>query len=280
MDFMTYSERLGIGFDDSFKQQAFINRMYNVVNDSSIKFSFALEELFASEIGMRFVPTYTNDINHKPVEVLSNAWKYIDYFTEFRLKLASIVALVNLYKLIERTYEYKLLYEGLIDSLEMSHILYQVEKEGNQIFIFPKGNPMLDKGEVLSPLKLLDDYPKSKHSFIDALKMYNDLRESNASTVADSFRKALESFFQEFFKSDKSIEHFKPEYGNYIKELGGSKELAGNFVSILNAYTNYNNNNAKHHDRASILFLEYLLYETGNIIRLLITLRNEEKQLN
>ena len=115
MDFMTYSEQLGFGFNDYYKQEAFLNRMYNEINDSSIKFSHALEQIYASEIGLRFVPTYTNDYEHRPIEVLSNAWKYIDSFKDFKLKLASIVVLVNLFKVIERDNEYKILYEGLTD---------------------------------------------------------------------------------------------------------------------------------------------------------------------
>ena len=33
------------------------------------------------------------------------------------------------------------------------------------------------------------------------------------------------------------------------------------------------NNYAKHHDKTSINVLEYIMYQTGNIIRLLITLK-------
>lgn len=42
---------------------------------------------------------------------------------------------------------------------------------------------------------------------------------------------------------------------------------------------NYINNYAKHRDATSNRLLEYLMYQTGNIIRLLITLKQgEDKQ--
>ena len=36
------------------------------------------------------------------------------------------------------------------------------------------------------------------------------------------------------------------------------------------------NNYAKHHNKTSRNVLEYIMYQTGNIIRLLITLKQEE----
>lgn len=273
MDFMTYSEKLGLGFDDVYKQQAFLNRMYNVINNSEIKFPSGLERIFASEIGLKYSPTYDSVFGTHQIEVLSNAWGYIERFKDFKLQLASIVFLTNLFKVTEK-YEFNYLYEGLIRSLDFSHILYQVEKDGDQIFIFPKGSPILDKAEIQTPLSQLDAYPKSKHSFTYSLKMYNDLNDSNASIVADSFRKSLETFFQEFFNSDKNLENLKSEYGRFLKDRGIPSELSANFESLLKAYTNYNNNYAKHHDKSTKLVLEYLLYETGNIIRLLLTIKD------
>lgn len=48
---------------------------------------------------------------------------------------------------------------------------------------------------------------------------------------------------------------------------------------LLQAYTSFMNNYAKHRDATSNRLLEYLMYQTGNIIRLLITLKQgEDKQ--
>lgn len=101
----------------------------------------------------------------------------------------------------------------------------------------------------------------------------------NASDIADKFRKTLENFFQEFFGGNKSLENYKNTYGTYLKSQGVPKEVSGNFETLLQAYTSFMNNYAKHRDATSNRLLEYLMYQTGNIIRLLITLKQgEDKQ--
>jgi len=45
---------------------------------------------------------------------------------------------------------------------------------------------------------------------------------------------------------------------------------------ISTIITNFMNGYAKHHDKASKKVLEYIMYQTGNIIRLLVTLKERE----
>lgn len=109
-----------------------------------------------------------------------------------------------------------------------------------------------------------------------ALRAYAEVTANSASNVADLFRKALESFFKEFFRNEKSLENNKTEYGRYLKEQGVPSELSNNLESLLQGYTNFMNNYAKHNDKTSVRILEYLLYQTGNTIRLLISLKQAE----
>lgn len=51
-------------------------------------------------------------------------------------------------------------------------------------------------------------------------------------------------------------------------------EISDDFRKLLEAYTHFNNDYAKHHDRTTSNVLEYIMYATGNIIRLVITLKN------
>lgn len=272
MDFITYSEKLGVGFDDTYKQQFFLNVMFNYINGSAIEFPSNYEQAYVSLIGLAYRPVRTNDYRHLLIESLSNIWNYVNRYNDFKHKLSAIVILVNFFKTIGKDRDYEELFEDLTAALDLAHIAYQTETDEDGVFVFPKGDSFLDDGEVFKPLLLLDGFPKTRECFIAALKMYNDLDDSNASRIADQFRKTLERFFQEFFKSDKSLENCKSEYGTFLKDKGLTTELAGNFESILKAYTNFNNNHAKHRETTSKLVLEYLLYETGNIIRLLITL--------
>lgn len=72
------------------------------------------------------------------------------------------------------------------------------------------------------------------------------------------------------------MENCKAEYGKYLKDNGVPSEVSNNLETLLQAYTNYMNNYAKHTDKAKINVLEYLMYQTGNIIRLVIMLNQEE----
>ena len=66
------------------------------------------------------------------------------------------------------------------------------------------------------------------------------------------------------------------EYGRYLKSIGVPAEITGNMETLLQAYANFMNGYAKHQDATSMNVLEYIMYQTGNIIRLLITLKQEE----
>jgi hypothetical protein len=163
------------------------------------------------------------------------------------------------------------------NALSDLNIQYELIEDKNGIFIFPKGAKELDDELVTVPLEWLQDYPDSHKAFINALKDYSEADDSTASQVADNLRKALECFFQEFFGGGRSLDNYKALYGEYLKKQGIPKEISGNLETILQAYSNYNNNFAKHKDSANKIVLEYILYQTGNIIRLLITLGQEEK---
>ena len=71
-------------------------------------------------------------------------------------------------------------------------------------------------------------------------------------------------------------ENYIRKYGEYLNEKGVPKEISNELEKLLKMYTNYNNNYAKHEDKAEINVLEYIMYQTGNIIRLVITLSNSK----
>ncbi len=126
------------------------------------------------------------------------------------------------------------------------------------------------------PLEWLSQYPSTRKLWIEALKLYADTKNS-PTDIADKFRKSLEDFFQTYFGGSKTLENYKSDYGTKLKENGIPKEIVNNFETLLQAYTNFMNSYAKHHDKTERNILEYIMYQTGNIIRLLITLKKEEK---
>ena len=64
-----------------------------------------------------------------------------------------------------------------------------------------------------------------------------------------------------------------PDYGKFLRDCDVPKEISNNFEKLIKQYSDFMNNYAKHHDKVSINILEYIMYQTGNTIRLLQTLR-------
>lgn len=158
----------------------------------------------------------------------------------------------------------------LIYYLDKYKIGYQKIQHDGDIFLMPSGDKVMDRALISDTLFWLDEYPNSKIAWIKAIKEYSNNDASKSSNVADLFRKALETFFKEFFSTNKSLENCKSLYGKHLKEKGVSTEISNNLECLLSMYCNFNNDCAKHNDKTNFILLEYLLYQTGNIMRLLL----------
>ncbi len=277
MHWMDYQKKLGLGFDDNRKGLRFVAQMHNYfANSTDIEFSRGVEITFCNIIGM---PTKPEEDPYRlfgdELYGLQRAWLYLEerqaYFSDF---LSCCVALINSYPKKEKAVK-NVLKRELFDALSNSQIKYNILTDKDGIFVFPKGAEELDDALVSQPLEWLKQYPESEKAWVKALKSYADATEANASDVADLFRKTLETFFREFFKGNKSLENYKKDYGDYLKGKGIPTEISNNLETLLQAYTNFINNYAKHRDATSDKVLEYLMYQTGNIIRLLITLEGQ-----
>lgn len=279
MDWIDYREKLGIGFDDEGKVRLFYSRMsiaLDFVTANGRNYVTSGEyRRFCNETGARFDMKLMNTSpgNAQLLECIRIIRGHENFFADY---LSYYVWFTNC--LGERKFgawDRKDARELLIRCLKETHIPYDLLEDNGKVFVFPKGAAELDNALVSEPLEWLSAYPSSRTAFVKTLKEYANATPENASEIADKFRKSLETFFQEFFATDKSLENCKSEYGSYLKSRGIPAEISGNLESVLQSYTNFMNSYAKHHDRASLNVLEYLLYQTGNIIRLLITLKQE-----
>ena len=271
MNWVDYREKLGIGFSDKEKASYFITKMFNVLDDNSDEIRNQIDEkeffVFCDMTGtpMRHTRLFGERYN-LIIKVIESHSSSLEDF------LAYYIAFINCqkdnsYKPLKRKDYINLACNLLDDSL----LPYEIVEDKEGVYIFPKGVPELDSALVSEPLHWLKASPSAEKAWIKALREYAESHEENASDIADKFRKTLEAFFQEFFNGSKSLENYKTEYGDYLKQRGIPKEVAGNFETLLQAYTNYINNYAKHRDATSDKVLEYLMYQTGNIMRLLIT---------
>lgn len=275
MKYIDYREKLGLGFCNEEKTKLFLAKAYDsIVEMSSIDDS--IDET-----------TYNNFCYLSGIKK-SLRWSGIGDFGEIAGTLCShtddISDFIYYYSIfINSIDEGKGSYYTKRDFInkmnkwaEESGLAFDFFHDKDGYFIFPKRAVELDDALVSAPLDWLKEYPQSQKEWISALKEYSNLTDDNASKVADSFRKSLERFFQEFFSTEKSLENLKSEYGNYLKERGIPKEISNNFDTLLQSYISFINNYAKHKNKTSKNVLEYIMYQTGNIMRLLIVLKQED----
>ena len=281
MDWLDYREKLGIGFNDKDKVAYFKSVLFNVID-----YLGKLESQITTEECMLYCNITGTSVSAIS-RIQSNSY-YSYYEAMVRLLshhsdklenlLAYYVAFVNCqtdsaHKRFKRIDFINI----LCKALTQAHILYEVFEDKDGYFIFPKGVPEFDNALVSQPLHWLSKYPNAEKAWSKALRAYSEATDENASDVADKFRKALETFFQEFFgERDMSLEKSRKPYGTYLKLQGIPAEISNNFEALHSQYAQYMNHYAKHRDATSDKVLEYLMYQTGNIMRLLITLKQEE----
>lgn len=276
MKTIDYRKRLSLNFDNDEKIEMLQTRIYNMLfefEEQKDKWGLQLE-----------ITTVVREFSNEIGKMLPWEQKNLQVIYCYIIMQDSITSLVfyfiTFFNVLNKRYPNYTIIEQLqlkfLQSLDSLNIKYEKELDDDGIFIFPKGAEELDDALVSEPLDWMKDYPSAHGAFIKALKAYAECTENNASDVSDLFRKALESFFQEFFNSEKSLENMISDYGSYLKNKGIPKEISNNFEKLLNQYTDFMNNYAKHHDKTSVNVLEYIMYQTGNIIRLLITLKKQE----
>ena len=277
MDWLDYREKLGIGFHDKEKGKYFIQKILNYLeilasNRNHEQINEGEYFKFCNITGIKlYIPHSSISDNYRFTEIIDILKDHSESLQDF---LTYYIPLINCQKdSVEKDPGYNEFINLIRNMLEESHIMYEIFEDDDGCFVFPKGIEEFDKALVSEPLKWLSSYPKTEKAWSKALREYADKNDQNSSDIADLFRKALETFLQEFFKKDgKVIKNFISDYGDYLKGKNIPPEIRNNFQKLLDGYDHYMDNYAKHRDATSDKVLEYLMYETGNIIRLIITL--------
>lgn len=268
MKYVDYREKLGLGFNDADKTKMIFNKIIELLkkarNDYHLQeFLFGRDDikyLFCQMVGEN---TCYNDYRDIMIS--------FDKETSIAGIISKFIVLVNL-----STPEGSEFLVGLLKKyLESLNIAYELIKDEDGYFVFPKGAKELDNALVSAPLEWLSSYPKARETYIIALKQYSEgiyIRD-----VADNLRKALETFLQEFLGNTKNLETNKNEICKYLGEQGVDSGVSGLFQPLINAYKNINDRIAKHNDAVDKNLLEFLLYQTGVLIRMVIIIKNGGK---
>lgn len=272
MKWVDYRTKLGIGFNDEGKFRLLSNSLQNYV-EMIIGDSYSEESYF--EYCQMIGETYW-DYN-RPYQHLRKSFEHCHSTTEL---ISKYIAFCNTYKPSHYGYSQhqiskQSVFNYLTRKMDDINLGYSIFSDEDGIFIFPKGAKELDDALVSEPLEWLKDYPNSRATYVIALKQYSDgiyIRD-----VADNLRKALEAFLQEFLGNSKNLETNKNEICKYLGEQGVDAGVSGLFQPLINAYKNINDRIAKHNDAVDKKLLEFLLYQTGVLIRMVLSVKQEEK---
>lgn len=267
MKWVDYREKLGIGFNDEAKFRMLSNILQNYVENCLGGCYDELSHLkYCQMIGE---PYYDF---HLPHQHLCDSLKKCKTISEL---IAKFIAVYNTCKPVYNGYRSVVkseIIDCLKDALDRLNINFEVLSDKDGVFIFPKGAKELDDALVSEPLEWLKVYPNTHKTYVIALKQYSEgiyIRD-----VADNLRKALESFLQEYLGNTKNLETNKNEICKNLGEKGVDPGIAGLFQPLINSYKNINDRIVKHNDAVDKKLLEFLLYQTGVLIRMVLSVEH------
>ncbi len=275
MKWIDYREKLGIGFNDEEKKQMFSSKISNRLLGTFQKINTKKELVERFE---RIVTDYYIEIG-EAVPLHISVFHFISNISRSGTIVEMVckyVAFLNILKKSNLEAGYLKFRDLLEKSLLELNIAYDIYEDDDGIFIFPKGAKELDNALVSEPLEWLIDFPNTRKTYIIALKQYSDgiyIRD-----VADNLRKAFETFLQEFLKNTKNLETNKNSICKYLGEQGVDAGITGLLKPLLDSYKNINDRTAKHNDAVEQKLLEFLLYQTGVFIRMIISVSHSEEK--
>lgn len=262
MKWIDYREKLGIGFNDNDKFKMLSNILRNYI-DNVISNNYDVNSFlnYCQMVGEMF---YDYAFAHHLCLSLNSCTNTVELISKY-------IAFLNTYNPMHvHPSQSKLsALKYLEQSLNKLGISYEILSDEDGFFIFPKGAKELDAALVSEPLEWLKDYPNAHKTFVIALKQYSEgiyIRD-----VADNLRKALESFLQEFLGNTQNLENNKTEICKHLGSRGVDPGICGLFQPLINAYKNINDRIAKHNDAVDKNLLEFLLYQTGVLVRMVLS---------
>ncbi len=269
MNWIDYNSKLGISFDDEQKFELLKNKIHNLLY-------YIGTELTPSDYRNSSFIDYFVMIGYKTnllnIKGVIESMEYVDSLSDLISRYTAFS--ITSQKHFSNKVVISIIRDFLPKELENLHIQYEALDDEQGWFIIPKGAKELDDALVSQPLEWLKEYPKAHKTFCIALKQYADgeyIRDT-----ADNLRKALEEFLQEFLGNEKKLETNKTEICKYLGVQNVDAGISGLFHPLINAYKNLNDKTAKHKDAVDKKLLEFLLYQTGLLIRMVITIKKEE----
>ncbi|WP_414542873.1 hypothetical protein [Nostoc sp. CCY0012] len=153
---------------------------------------------------------------------------------------------------------------------------FQIHKKGKQVIIYPHGDQFLDIGIIDCVLYGLEDYPQVAQHFDKALKIYQSGEISLYRNLLDNLRFALEQLLKQILHNNESLEHQHKPFKIWFESQRLHPQVLSLYKQLLfTHYCDYQNKAVKHDEKYSVDEVEFMIYLTGNFIRLILQLARQ-----
>ena len=147
---------------------------------------------------------------------------------------------------------------------------------GNEVLILPSGSPLLDEHVINENLLGLSKYKGVSHDYEESLKLLVLNDPQMYRDVVDKQRYVLESLLKQILGNNKAMSNQRDDLGKWLKMKGTHTTIRTNILSIIIEIENYNKDWVRHPKKGgyqpSYQEVEYVIYQTGTIMRLLLQL--------
>jgi hypothetical protein len=159
--------------------------------------------------------------------------------------------------------------KGIQDAVVITGVPLGIKQTETEVVFYPEGAKLLDEKLINDNLDWLSTYSKSYEAFKKALAEVG--RTGKEREVVDNLRLSLELLLKDILSNKKSLENQKNEIGVYLKSKNTSTEISNLFWTVLDYYSKYQNNKAKHECTVPAEEVEFILYMTGIMMRFILT---------
>jgi len=146
---------------------------------------------------------------------------------------------------------------------------FRASIQKNRFQLMPKGAKILDEQIVNQDLLWLEKHPISLEFFKKSLESYLMKEQGFVRNTLDNLRYSLEQLLKDILKNKKSLENNKIAMLSWLKVKGVHVHIRNMVETLLSRYGDYMND-VKHGEDYSTHDVEFMIYQTGIFMRLLL----------
>lgn len=277
-----FYKRWNMPYDEKKQFEEFKNRVlhsFDLVLGRVFLENPELEEHYIKLTGL--LPKHTFSIVHKG-GIQNFSWLLSGYSIKFNdTRIWDIISNLNdfldLIKCIQSVFWLDInkdikdkFFESIKEDIKLSGIQVNIKNTGQKIILYPKGVKLLDEKTINDVLNWLSSYPRVQKSFGSALEKY--MSKHYKRNIIDDLRVSLELLLRIILKNRKRLEKQTSPLGKFLKSKKVPREIRNMYTTLLDYYSKYQNEYAKHDDKVDNRELEFTIYLTGTLMRFLLNL--------